>query len=349
MKTNGSMIGEKLDVTQSGGFSGKFDVFDHYTYKVVDNWPYRRTVTTTQSTTTLNETTNNTCTVTVTATGFPSGTTLYYTLHEVSGYIENPDFSGDAPTTSGSFTVTGTTASSTGTFDIVVQADGTVEGAESFQFKIRRDSTSGTVMATGDTITISDTSTSTTALSSSWYISAFGATIGALKAYCLRSDGSVVYSGTTAEIYSRSAGGAANADWIQSFPSSRDLPYGTYRLAWFYNSGASFTGDIALDTIVIQGTTYNFDSVTGWEQSGTGSGSSFTTGKLETAFGDKQALGNAVNGRWGRRSGSTSSSNTGPTGAQSSTHYVYAETSGSGSGFSNQNFWLFSPTFSITT
>ena len=105
-----------------------------------------------------------------------------------------------------------------------------------------------------------------------------------------------------------------------------------------YVSGNSFTGDIALDTIVINGTTYNFDSTNdGFETSTTG------TSAIATAFSEKVTVPTATTvTRWNRRTGSTPSGSTGPTSAQSGSYYVYAETSS----YFNTNFWLFSPEIS---
>ena len=83
-------------------------------------------------------------TITASATAFPNGT-YYWTI--LNGSTANADFSA----TSGSFTVSNGTS---GAFTVTsVVGDGS-ESSEFFQVQIRRDSTSGTVLATTGTLTI---------------------------------------------------------------------------------------------------------------------------------------------------------------------------------------------------
>jgi len=89
---------------------------------------------------------------TVTTTNVDSGTTLYWTTNTVSGTVNASDFSDSA--TSGSFVIT----SGSGTVTRTLANDLTTEGSESFQLQIRTGSTSGTIVATSSTVTISDTS-----------------------------------------------------------------------------------------------------------------------------------------------------------------------------------------------
>jgi len=91
-------------------------------------------------------------TFTINTTGVNDGTTLYWTTNVVSGTINTSDFSDSS--TSGSFTIT----SDTGTVVRTLSNDATTEGTESFQLQIRTGSTSGGIVATSATITISDTS-----------------------------------------------------------------------------------------------------------------------------------------------------------------------------------------------
>jgi len=115
------------------------------------------------STTSVNE--GSSVTFTVTTTNVNSGTTLYWSTNTVSGTVNTSDFNDSA--TTGSFTISG----NSGTITRTLANDVTTEGSESFQLQIRTGSTSGTIVATSQTITISDTSTSlpvTTGLLS-WY------------------------------------------------------------------------------------------------------------------------------------------------------------------------------------
>lgn len=99
------------------------------------------------ATTPVNEGSSSTCAVTTT--NVANGTTLYWTI--LNGTTQNADFS----TTSGSFTVN----SNSGSFSIPIVADLTTEGNQTFSVQIRTGSTSGTVVATSNPVTINDTST----------------------------------------------------------------------------------------------------------------------------------------------------------------------------------------------
>lgn len=340
-KTNGGIIGENFTSTL-GSVTGKFNLFSQYNARLDNIWPYPKTVTTSESTTTLNETTNKTCTVTVSTTDY-SAQVFSYEIVGFSGVVNADDF---VDGLTGTFSTTGTLASATGTFDITIATDGVDEtpDTETFFYRIYQgSSSSGTVLATGNTISISDTSTEPV-LNADWYVSAFGATIGSLDVYLLNSDGTLADS---TAVYSRAAGNEGDADWFSATASQVTLTSGnTYYLVFYYVSGTSFTGDLGVDRITIQGTTYDFGfSAQGWTQDGTGAGN-FST-NLPTAFSNKTTVGNGVsNGNWCRISGSTGSSSTGPaSGFGGSGSYIYAETSGNGTGFSGQNFFLFSPSF----
>jgi hypothetical protein len=87
-------------------------------------------------------------TINVTTVGVSDGTTLYWTINNVT------TSDGDFTATSGSFTIT----SNAGSFTITPTADVTTEGAETFTVQIRTGSTSGTVVATTSSITVNDTS-----------------------------------------------------------------------------------------------------------------------------------------------------------------------------------------------
>jgi hypothetical protein len=106
------------------------------------------------STTSVNE--GSSVTFTVTTTDVDNGTTLYWSTNQVSGTINTSDFNDSA--TTGSFTISG----NSGTITRTLANDFATEGSESFQLQIRTGSTSGTIVATSATVTISDTSTAVT-------------------------------------------------------------------------------------------------------------------------------------------------------------------------------------------
>ena len=81
-------------------------------------------------------------------TNISNGTTLYWTINHIN--TTSADFSA----TSGSFTI----GSNTGSFNITTIADSATEGGENFTVSIRTDSTSGTVVAISNSVTINDTS-----------------------------------------------------------------------------------------------------------------------------------------------------------------------------------------------
>jgi hypothetical protein len=88
-------------------------------------------------------------TITASATGFPNGT-YFWTI--LNGTTTNADFTAS----SGSFTVSNGTS---GAFTVTAATLGGAEAAETFQVEIRRDSTSGTVLATTGTLTINANAT----------------------------------------------------------------------------------------------------------------------------------------------------------------------------------------------
>ena len=80
-------------------------------------------------------------------------TTLYWIIRNIS--TSAPDFTA---TTSGSFITSGTTAYSTGSFQITTIYDTLTEGKEEFVIEVRSGSVSGTLLATSIIITVIDTS-----------------------------------------------------------------------------------------------------------------------------------------------------------------------------------------------
>ena len=89
----------------------------------------------------------------ITTTNFPSGT-LYWTINHVT--TNDADFNN---VVSGTITV----SSSSGSFTVTPIADFSTEGSETFTVSIRKDSTSGTVIATSASVTVNDTSTTVSA------------------------------------------------------------------------------------------------------------------------------------------------------------------------------------------
>lgn len=109
----------------------------------------------------------------------------------------------------------------------------------------------------------------------------------------------------------------------------------TVRVAFHYVSGSSFTGDIQLDAINIDGTSYSFESGTeSFQTSANGESTYGSVSWTDLSTGE-------TSGSWNRDSGGTGSSGTARTDAANGSFYVFAETSSPG--YPNYNFWLRSP------
>ena len=121
-------------------------------------------VTITQNTTNLNETHNegadgSVVIFTVSTTGYSAGTILYWTTLSTVGEVTAADFNGSA--INGTFQLD---SSGQGTIQRIVKSDRLTEGIEKFKLQIRTDSTSGSIIATSDEITINDISLTVGAL-----------------------------------------------------------------------------------------------------------------------------------------------------------------------------------------
>ena len=177
-----------------------------------------------------------------------------------------------------------------------------------------------------------------TPLSLTFYESRYGSRIGTINVYVVDTSGNIQGSA----VYSAS-GDLFTPAWYLRTAATPDVS-GDFRIAWHYVSGTSFRGDYAIDTVSLQGNSYNFDSaLTGF----------ITTSGLNTTS-STAALANAISvpagtaavlGRWNKNSGSTPSSSTGPNSAQSGSFYLYTETSSPNN--SNTNMWLFSPVITV--
>ena len=102
-----------------------------------------------ESATTVNE--GGSVLFTLFGNNIPAGT-YYYTIYEIEGVVAAADFSPAA--TSGSFTVSG----NQGNLTLTLTEDRTTEGVDKFKVQFRRDSTSGSIIAESNTITIGDVS-----------------------------------------------------------------------------------------------------------------------------------------------------------------------------------------------
>ena len=108
----------------------------------------------TANTLTVDETSSNSVLFTVTTSGVPNGTTLYWSSTSANGSIILPGDFADG-VTSGSFTIN----SNQGTVTRQWASDTKDEGGETFVLQIRTLSTTGAIVAESPIITVSDTST----------------------------------------------------------------------------------------------------------------------------------------------------------------------------------------------
>lgn len=179
MRRNASFIGSSQtpSITSATSSSGIFDIYDQQLYSRSSSWPNASLVVS-PSLTTMNETNLAINTITVTANFFPVGT-YYWTIEQISGTVIAADFS--PASLSGSFSLSGSYASSSATFSIVASTDATADGTDTFYVAIRSSSATGPVIATSSTITLLDTSTTTpvgpSAISVLWIGNEYGGAI----------------------------------------------------------------------------------------------------------------------------------------------------------------------------
>ena len=133
--------------------------------------------------------------------------------------------------------------------------------------------------------------------------------------------------------------------WSQRTVDISDYEGATARLVFEYTNGTDgFTGDIQLDSITFGSNTYTFESDVESFETTSGNPSTYdsvTWSALTTAT--------SGGGLFLRDSGGTGSTGTGlTTGAESSTFYVYAETS-SPANVTGYKFWLRSPSVVLST
>lgn len=145
---------------------------------------------------------------------------------------------------------------------------------------------------------------------------------------------------------------SSNNSWV--FSGSKYFPSQfvgrTARLYFRYrngNSGSSFQGDFGVDYIRSGNGFINNGSSNGFStyQYNTINTVSLNSAATATGWTDIGTTESTTGGRWNLKSGSTPSSNTGPSGAVSGTYYLYAETSSPGA--FNQYMWLRSDSFTI--
>ncbi len=110
----------------------------------------------TQSSTTVNERGTVSFTVTTDAIGIGSSGTLYFSTAQITGLLATTDF------TDGSLTGSvGIDTSGVGSISRTIVGDRSTEESEVFQIEVRSGSSTGTLLATSENVTIYDTSVNT--------------------------------------------------------------------------------------------------------------------------------------------------------------------------------------------
>lgn len=131
-----------------------------------------------------------------------------------------------------------------------------------------------------------------------------------------------------------------SAAWGQHLIDISAYKNRTIYVVFLYISGTSFTGDIQLDDIYIDGTTYDFESTASGFTTSTSGELSYTS----VVFTSIPSTSSSAL-RWNRDLGGTSSASTGlsvdHTLGTNLGYYLYAETSSPG--YSDKYFWLRSP------
>lgn len=132
-----------------------------------------------------------------------------------------------------------------------------------------------------------------------------------------------------------------NASWSQRTVDISAYATANIRPVFYYVSGTNFTGDIQLDQIAIDGTTYSFESnTTGWQTSSNES----TTYSGVTWI--DVPLSASSSPRFSRDSGGTASTGTGLSTAADGSWYLYAETTTPG--YPATPFWLRGPEVTLS-
>ena len=209
--------------------------------------------------------------------------------------------------------------------NLSVTADDTTEGNENHTIRFRSGSTSGTIQAS-QTLTVQDTSQDPPPPAAG---------------------GDPELSGV---LLTRS-GQYSTTSWENNISIDLSSYVGsTGRLVFYYESNTSFRGDLQLDNINLNGTTYTFTSSNdGFETTSvdTNSIGSETTAHYESL--SFSSVPTSTNGyAWNRDAGGTPSSSTGLTvdaSGSSTGYYLYPETSIT----HPASYWLRSPEVTLTT
>lgn len=256
----------------------------------------------------------------------PSGDgTLYWDISH------NTTDAADFTAVSGTVTV----SSQSGSFNISAVADNTTEGAETFDINLRTGSASGPVVSQITGVTVNDTSIAPVTAYYNFYTHNYGAQLGPTYVYVQRQSNNVWTHVLTIS-------GVNQNQWIsrsinlQAFLGDQikigHVQERGSRSGWFYYTYQSNDGAVDNMQLVIGSTTTDI-SATGvtatddanWETNSTLCHNSIVVSLNNATYN----LANTPSGnQWCVHTGSTTTSGTGPSAAQTGTHYFYFEASG---------------------
>ena len=334
MRRNSGIIGPKQSISTTAA-SGIHDTFDQYNSKKDDKWPQFQVESVSNSNgTALNEETDNT--ITVTTSGVPDSTTLYYTIATVSGTtLTSADFTtGDV---SGSFTI----SSNSGSFVLRPVGDDLSESNVA-KVQIRRGSTSGDILSESENLTISDAAPSG-APEFNWKYYAYGSTIGTTYVYWRQTNGTV----TLLRSISGQQQGSSTSTWSTYSEDLGSYSGTTGRIYIAYKTGTNFYNDPQFDNMELVDTTSGTISLDPGTSTGRGRWEKYNT--YTTSLSPPVLsyysipIGTSTSNLWNYDSGGTPSGNTGSiydAGGYSSGYYLYFEGSSPNYTTGNRYYWV---------
>jgi hypothetical protein len=336
MRRNSGIIGPRQN-TSTTAASGIHDTFDQYNLKKDGNWPQFQVESISNSNgTALNEETNNT--ITVTTSGVPDSTTLYYTIATVSGTtLTSADFTlGDV---SGSFTIT----SNSGSFVLKPTGDDLSESNVA-KVQIRRGSTSGDILGESQNLTIADAAAPTGSPFFNWRYYAYGQSIGTTYVYWRQTNGTVnLLRSLSGQKHSNST-----STWNTYAENLSSYSGTTGRIYVAYRTGNNFYNDPQFDNMELVDTTAGTISHDPGTSTGRGRWqryNSYTTTLSPPATSTFYSIpiGTSTSNYWNYDTGGTPSSSTGSiydANGSNSGYYLYFEGTSPNYTTSTRYYWF---------
>ena len=320
MRRNSGIIGPK-QITSTTAASGVYDTFDQYNLKEDGKWPQFQVESVSNSNgTSLNEETDNT--ITVTTSGVPNNTTLYYSIATVSGTtLTSADFTtGDV---TGNFTV----SSNSGSFLLRPVGDDLSE-SNIVKVQIRRGSTSGHILAESENLTIADAAAPSGAPFFNWRYYAYGTNINVTYIYWRQNNGTT----TLLRSISGQQHTGATQTWNTYTEDLSSYSGQTGRIYIAYRTGSYWRNDPQFDNMELVDTTLGTISLDPGTSTGRGRWEKYSTYTSTTTPPTSSyssiPIGSSTSNLWNYDSGGTPSSSTGGTrdaDGSSSGYYLYFE------------------------